>query len=464
MEPLYNLSDHFDNIYRTSAWGTESGPGSDAETFKGYIEYLQNFLRVRGVKSIVDCGCGHLQLIKQLDLTGIDYIGIDVAKSVIDKHLCSNPLPSAKSITFLHMDASNNVDDLPSADLLICKDVLQHLTNKQAAVILSKIHRFKYALITNDSGDNITRDQGVMIPPCYYTGLDIHSHPFNIKGNYVHTQWSKKTYLYERPRPFCSLNVDPKVLLAILVKDASGLLDLYLSCIENLDYPKKCIHLYIRTNNNKDDTKSKITTWVSRVGNWYGSVETDYSDVEDKVEQFGNHEWNPTRFKVLAEIREVSLRRTLYNRCDFYFVCDADNFVVPHTLRDLVDVNLPIVAPLLRLMKNDGGLDWYANIHDEVTATGHYADSTRYPNIISGEYKCLLETKVVHCTYLVKADVIPLLTYKDNSGRYEYVVFAESARKNGVPQYIDTRSSYGTLILKTSTEGLPFLGYPYWKK
>ena len=50
---------------------------------------------------------------------------------------------------------------------------------------------------------------------------------------------------------------------------------------------------------------------------------------------------------------------------------------------------------------------------------------------------------MVHCTYLVRADVIPELTYEDASGRHEYVVFSDSARKASIPQYLDNRQVYG---------------------
>ena len=50
---------------------------------------------------------------------------------------------------------------------------------------------------------------------------------------------------------------------------------------------------------------------------------------------------------------------------------------------------------------------------------------------------------MVHCTYLVRADVIPELTYEDATGRHEYVVFSDSARKAGIPQYLDNRQVYG---------------------
>ena len=55
----------------------------------------------------------------------------------------------------------------------------------------------------------------------------------------------------------------------------------------------------------------------------------------------------------------------------------------------------------------------------------------------------VFEMPVVHCTYLIRADVIPELKYVDDTSRHEYVVFSDSARKAGVPQYFDNRQIYG---------------------
>ena len=63
--------------------------------------------------------------------------------------------------------------------------------------------------------------------------------------------------------------------------------------------------------------------------------------------------------------------------------------------------------------------------------------------ILERHVRGVVEVPVVHCTYLVRADVIPELTYEDDSGRHEYVVFSDSARKAGIPQYLDNRQVYG---------------------
>ncbi|WP_027145228.1 glycosyltransferase family 2 protein [Mesorhizobium sp. WSM3626] len=232
----------------------------------------------------------------------------------------------------------------------------------------------------------------------------------------------------------------PRILIAILAKQKEPALPLYLECIEALDYPKASIVLYIRTNNNTDRTEHILREWVERVGHLYAAVEFDASDVADRVEQFGEHEWNETRFRVLGRIRNISLRKTLQHGCDFYFVVDVDNFVRPATLRELVALDLPIVAPLLRSISPG---QYYSNYHAEIDANGYYVQCDQYGWVLNRHVRGIIEMPLVHCTYLVRADVLTELTYEDATSRYEYVIFADSARKAGIVQYMDNRQVYG---------------------
>jgi GR25 family glycosyltransferase involved in LPS biosynthesis/tetratricopeptide (TPR) repeat protein len=231
----------------------------------------------------------------------------------------------------------------------------------------------------------------------------------------------------------------PRVLVAILAKQKAAALPLYLDCIEALDYPTSAIVLHIRTNNNTDDTERILRDWVARVGHRYAAVEFDATDVAEPVQQFGVHEWNATRFRVLGRIRGFSLHRARACGCAFYFVADVDNFIRPCTLRELVALDLPIVAPLLRSIAPGR---FYANFHADIDANGYHKACDQYDWILHRWIRGVQEVPVVHCTYLVRTDV-PGLSYEDATGRHEYVVFCDSARRAGVPQYIDNRQVYG---------------------
>jgi glycosyltransferase involved in cell wall biosynthesis len=248
----------------------------------------------------------------------------------------------------------------------------------------------------------------------------------------------------------------PRVFLAILAKQKEPILPFYLLCLDALDYPKDRIALYIRSNNNTDRTADILRDWLAQVGTQYASVEFDASDVAEKLESYGVHEWNALRNRVLGQIRQSSLQKALDAGADFYFVVDVDNFIAPGTLRRLVEANLPIVAPFLRCLDErsntgepfpDGFVSLYSNFHEKVDDNGFFLPSDEYDWIWGRRVRGLIEVPVVHCTYLVRRDVITQLTYDDGSGRAEYVIFSDSARRHGIPQFLDNREIYGYLSL-----------------
>ncbi len=245
---------------------------------------------------------------------------------------------------------------------------------------------------------------------------------------------------------------DARVLVAILAKQMAAALPLYLDCLRNMDYPKSKIVLYIRTNNNTDETENILAQWIETFGAQYAAVEFDASDVEDPVQTYELHEWNATRFRVLGRIRQESLQRAIHHGCDFYFTADVDNFIRPNTLRELVALQLPIVAPFLRSVERGS---YYSNYHAAVDDQGYYSHCDQYDWVLNRWITGVVEMPVVHCTYLVRTDVIPLLNYQDGTDRHEYVIFSDSARKSNVVQYIDNRQIYGYMArddIRSDTE------------
>ena len=226
----------------------------------------------------------------------------------------------------------------------------------------------------------------------------------------------------------------PRVLLAILARQKQAVLPFYLNCIEALDYPKSSIVLYVRTNNNTDRTSAILKEWLGRVGADYAGVEMDDTDVS------GVNPHEATGFRVRASLRQESIEFALRADCAFYLVVDVDNFIRPGTLNSLTQVNLPIVAPLLR---HADQRQMYANYHAKIDDWGYHSSCEEYDWILYQRIEGLCQVPVVHSTYLVRCDVLPRLTYDDGSGRHEYVVFSDSARKQGIPQYLDNREVYG---------------------
>lgn len=240
---------------------------------------------------------------------------------------------------------------------------------------------------------------------------------------------------------------DECVTIAILAKDKAHTLPLYLQCIENQTWPASQTYLYIRTNNNNDNTVEVLREWVARVGKNYADIYFDDTDVAEPVEQFGQHEWNYMRFKVLGKIRQDSVNWALEHD-SHYFVIDCDNFIFPETLESLVNSNQPIIAPFLYCKEKP----FYSNYHYAIDPNGYYENSPLYWDVLEQRVKGLIDVPVVHCTYFIQKNVLDKLTYDDESWRYEYVIFSDSARKNNIPQYFDNRKIYGYISFAETQE------------
>lgn len=244
---------------------------------------------------------------------------------------------------------------------------------------------------------------------------------------------------------YISTEADKPITIAILARDKAHCMPLYLSCIESQTWPKSKTYLYIRTNNNSDETAKILLDWVEKVKDQYLGIYFDDSNLESK--EYKNHEWDCDRFKLLGKIRQDSLNYAYEKKSD-YFVADCDNFIFPKTIETLQKSGLSLIAPLLHTSYA------YSNFHYNVDANGYYADSQFYIPLVNQEIKGLIQVPVVHCTYFIKHEVLDKMSYDDESYRYEYVVFSDNARKKNIPQYLDTRESYGKITFANTLQEL----------
>jgi SAM-dependent methyltransferase len=181
----------FTYIYDNGVWGGynqnnqdlgTSGGGSTEKNTREYRKLLELFLKEKEIKTVVDVGCGDWEFSKLIDWNGIEYLGYDVVKSVIEAN-------NAKYATdTLHFVVGNFLTiELPSADLLICKHVLQHISNQDILNFIPQLKKYKYCLITNEvdpktlSSDNKNIKVGLTRP------IDLSKAPFNVSGTKILT-------------------------------------------------------------------------------------------------------------------------------------------------------------------------------------------------------------------------------------------------------------------------------------
>jgi len=236
---------------------------------------------------------------------------------------------------------------------------------------------------------------------------------------------------------------DKTVLVAILARNKAHVLEEYLTHIENQDYDKKLISVYINTNNNCDRTEEILVEWMNNHRHEYRNIEIENREYQ-KLDSTDPHVWTPERFHVLAQIRNRSLQKAVEAKSDFYFVVDCDNFIAPCTLKQLIAHDKPIIAPMLVAVPEKN--DYYSNYFCAVDAAGYYKQHDDYVPILERSKSGVFKVPVVHCTYLIQSQYLDKLNYLDGSDDYEFVIFSKSARQNGVDQYICNDCDYGTLL------------------
>ena len=141
--------ERFRHIYKSNHWSeaeSVSGPGSTLEETEPIRRELPSLLKELGATSLLDLPCGDFHWMKNVDLTGVHYIGGDLVGDLVErnhaKHACDG-------VEFRKIDLLN--DMLPTADVILCRDCLVHLslTDIRAALVNISQSGAKWLLTTN---------------------------------------------------------------------------------------------------------------------------------------------------------------------------------------------------------------------------------------------------------------------------------------------------------------------------
>ena len=187
----------FEEIYRDSLWGQGSGDGSSEAVTRPYRQFLQDFLRRHAIRSVVDLGCGDWQFSQHMDWTGVSYLGLDASETA----LAAARRFERPGVSFQRIDAMG--DDLPAADLLIAKDVLQHWSSDDIQRFLPRLGRYRHALITNGfPAKLLPKTNARFRTGMGYRPVDLQQAPFELPGEYVFSYQSdepKRVFHWARP-------------------------------------------------------------------------------------------------------------------------------------------------------------------------------------------------------------------------------------------------------------------------
>lgn len=167
----YSLEQTFQKIYEINLWGSsesKSGEGTSESDTTVLKNELPKLFEKLDIKSVLDAPCGDLHWLSHIKLPMFDYIGVDILPTIIDENQKKH-----KGKTFIRGDLS--LMELPRCDLILCRDLLVHLSFE---AIFSTLKNFKrsgstYLLVTTfplttQNEDIITGDWqplNLQIPP-----------------------------------------------------------------------------------------------------------------------------------------------------------------------------------------------------------------------------------------------------------------------------------------------------------
>ncbi len=177
-----------EQVYTMKLWGGYesdfySGIGSHhPDIINPYIDVVTEFLTFfKNPLVVCDLGCGDFNVGKELVKYTEKYIAVDIVKDLITHNQRTF---TAENLEFHCLDIV--VDDLPSGDCALLRQVLQHLSNTEIKSIVSRLIKFKYVILTEHipEGDfipnkDIISGQGIRLKK--QSGVDLLASPFNFE-------------------------------------------------------------------------------------------------------------------------------------------------------------------------------------------------------------------------------------------------------------------------------------------
>jgi len=177
-------ADKFTLIYDKRLWfrvnpainadASSSGQGSTLESTAVFRRELECFLSHVNAQRLLDIPCGDFNWMKSVRFPpGLEYVGGDIVPSLVAR---LNKTYGNASQAFRVFDLTK--DSFDAADVWLCKDCIQHLSNRDIFLVLENFCRspVEYGLISNHFGVV----ENVDIPTGGFRHVDLTLPPFSL--------------------------------------------------------------------------------------------------------------------------------------------------------------------------------------------------------------------------------------------------------------------------------------------
>lgn len=175
------LEEYFSRIYLNNYFeGTESlsGPGSHLDQTALIRLKLPELLKDLGVLTFCDLPCGDFNWMRHVELNDVKYLGIDISKEVI------GVLQEKYSSDKREFMTLNLVEEVPpKSDLILCRDLLVHLSQRDAMKAILNIRKSgsRYLLTTTFPSRSTNKKINYKSNVTWYP-INLQVEPFNFSS------------------------------------------------------------------------------------------------------------------------------------------------------------------------------------------------------------------------------------------------------------------------------------------
>ena len=187
----------FDEIYTKGLWGKDdkglptSGSGSHTDAIvMPYVHAVKKVVDQYPMTTAVDLGCGDFAVGSRLYDQFDHYTACDISSTILERN---RQRFDDRKLAFKKVNLAEG--ELPPADVAFVREVLQHLSNREIASFVDKLHTakpYKYLVVTEhlpiaqDFAPNADKPSGPNVRVGLNSGIVLHEAPFSLRYKEKH--------------------------------------------------------------------------------------------------------------------------------------------------------------------------------------------------------------------------------------------------------------------------------------